>query len=266
MSTKYFLFKHGEKFILGISVCYLLYTIICAFITARLKIPDIDSKLLSLSTVIDRKLKTEVSPSISADRKDAAELAFRLTTPPPASLLLRAHLFGNLTSGGSDMRITTKDLLKKSEAQPSSDSEGVSQETTEFILKGGTADMALIQVRKFYKDQWWAESFTVGKGEIIGEGKKIGAEIVDFHTYCRLTEITPLAPKPFFTKKATVLRDEKDHFLGISMTEEKHTVAASQIAFENEKGQSYHVWIGELVKLGTETVTVCPVANTRSTH
>ena len=225
-----------------------------------------DSKLLSLSTIIDRKLKTGVPPLINADLKDAAELELRLTTPPAATLLLRPHLFSNFTSDGSRRDITTKDLLKKPEAQHSSGMEGAIQGTTEFILKGGTADMALIQVRKFYKDKWWAESFTVGKGEIIGGRKKIGAENVDFHTYCRLTEITPLAPKPFFTKKTTVLRNEKNDFLGISMTEEKHMVTTSQVAFENKKGESYNVWIGEVVKLGTETVTVCPVANTMSTH
>ncbi|TVM03305.1 MAG: hypothetical protein CV087_05760 [Candidatus Brocadia sp. WS118] len=266
MNIKYFVFKHFEKFILGIIVCYLIYTVICTFVTASLKIHNIDSKLLSLSTIIDRKLKTGVPPPINADRKDAAQLELRLTTPPAASFLLRPHLFSNFTSGGSNMDITTKDLLKKRETQLSSSMEGNIHGTTEFILKGGTADMALIQIRKFYKDKWWAESFTVGKGEIIGGGKKIGAETVDFHTYCRLTEITPLAPKPFFTKKTTALRNEKDEFLGISMIEEKHMVTTSQVSFENKKGESYNVWIGEVVKLGTETVTVCPITNTMSTH
>lgn len=266
MYIKYFLFKHIEKLIFGIVVYYLVYTIICTFITASLKIQNIDSKLLSLSTITDRKLKAGVPPPLNSKRKEAEQLALRFTTPPAASLLLRPYLSVNFTSGGSDMDITTKDLLKKPEMQSASGMEGTIQGTTEFILKGGTADMALIQVRKFYRDKWWAESFTVGKGEIIGREKKIGAEGIDFHTYCRLTEITPLAPKPFFTRKTTVIRNEKNEFLGVSLTEEKHMIPTSQIVFENKKGESYHVWIGELVKLGTETVAVCPVTHTMSTH
>ena len=266
MNIKYFIFKHFEKFILGIVVSYIIYTVFCTFLTASLRKHNIDSKLLSLSTIIDRKLKTGVPPPIDADRKDATQLELRLTIPPLASLSLNPHLFGSFTSGGSNMDITTKDLLKKSQAQLSSGMESIIPGTTEFILKGGTADMALIQVRKFYKDKWWAESFTVGKGEIIGGGRKIGAETVNFHTYCKLTEITPLAPKPFFTRKTAVLWNEKNDFLGVSMTEEKHVVTTSQVTFENKKGESYNAWIGELVKLGTETVTVCPVTNTMSTH
>lgn len=266
MNIKYFAFKHCEKFTLGIVVCYLIYTVICTFVIASLKIDNIDSKLLSLSNIIDRKLKTGVPPPINADRKDAAQLELRLTTPPAANLSLRPYLFGNFTSGGSNTDITTKDLLKKPEAQLSSDIEGIIPGTTEFILKGGTADMALIQVRKFYKDKWWAESFTVGKGEIIGGEKKIGKETVDFHTYCRLIKITPLASKPFFTKKTTALQNEKNDFLGVSITEEKHTISTSQVTFEDKTGEAYNVWIGEAVKLGTETVTVCPATNTMSTN
>lgn len=263
---RYFLFKHSEKFILGIIVCYLIYTIICTFIASSSKTQNIDSRLLSLSTIIDRKLKTGVPPPIDAERKEAEQLGLRFTDPPAANLLLRPYLSFDSTSGESNRDITTKDLLKKPEMQSSSDREGIIQGTTEFVLKGGTADMALIQVRKFYRDKWWAESFTVAKGEIIGREKKIGAETVDFQTYCRLIKITPLAPKPFFTRKTNVLRNEKNEFLGVSLTEEKHMIPTSQVVFEDKKGESYHVWIGELVKLGTETVAVSPVAHTMSTH
>lgn len=266
MNIKYFAFKHCEKFIFGIIVSYLIYAVICTFVIASLKIHNIDSKLLSLSAIIDRKLKTGVPPPINTDRKDAAQLELRLTTPPAASLSLRPDLFGNFIPGGSNRDITAKDLLKKSEIPPSSGMEGTIPGTTEFILKGGTADRALIQVRKFYKDKWWAESFIIGRGEIIGGGRKIGPETVDFHTYCRLTEITPLAPKPFFTKKTTALQSEKNDFLGVSITEEKHTITTSQVTFEDKTGETYNVWIGEVVKLGTETVTVCPAANTMSTN
>lgn len=265
MPVKYFLFKHIEKLILGMVICYLIYTIIYTFITTSLKTQNLDSKLLSLSTIIDRKLKMSMPQPLNVKRKEAEQLALRFTTPPAASLLLRPYLSVDFASDKSNLDITTKDLLKKPEMQISSGVEGA-QGTTEFILKGGTADMALIQVRKFYRDKWWAESFTVGRGEIIGREKKIGAETVDFHTYCRLTEIAPFAPKPFFTRKTVVLRNEKNEFLGVSQTEEKHMIPTSQVVFKDKKGESHHVWIGELVKLGTETVAVSPVTHTMSTH
>lgn len=266
MNMKYFIFKHFEKFIFGIAVGYLIYTVISVLITERLKTQNIDSQLRSLSTMLDRKLATSKPPSISADRKEAELLKLRLTTPPAANLLLRPYLFSNSLSDGSKTDITTRDLLKNQEMLPSSVTEDTAQGTTEFILKGGTADMALIQVRKFHRDTWWTESFTVGKGEIIGRERKIGAETVDFHTFCKLTEIIPFAPKPFFTRKTTVLRNENNEFLGVAQTQEKHMIPTSQIVFESIKGEPCNVWIGELVKLGTETVTVCPAVNTISTH
>lgn len=86
MNMKYFIFKHFEKFIFGIAVGYLIYTVISVLITERLKTQNIDSQLRSLSTMLDRKLATSKPPSISADRKEAELLKLRLTTPPAANL------------------------------------------------------------------------------------------------------------------------------------------------------------------------------------
>lgn len=258
MDIKNFIFKHIEKFALGIAVCYLIYTVIHTFITLHLETHRVDAQLQSLSGVIDKKLTTGAPPRAGAERKDAAQLESRLTTPPPANLLLRPYLFSKFIHGESNTEITTSDLLKKPEPGTSSRIEATFRGDTEFVLKGGTADMALIQVRKLHNDTWRIESFTVEKGKIIGKKKKIGAETVDFNTCCTLREIVPIAQKPLVMKKTMVLRNEKGDFLGTSITGEKHMISTSKIVFEDKKGDVYNLWIGELVNLGTETVTVCP--------
>src|SRR3972149_5627034 len=103
-------------------------------------------------------------------------------------------------------------------------------------------------------------------GETIGEKKIIGKETVDFDTYCKLIEIFPQAQKPFIIKKTTVIQNEKGEFLGSSFTEETHMISSSKIIFVDKKGESYNSWIGELVKVGTDTVTTCPLTNDSSTN
>ena len=53
------------------------------------------------------------------------------------------------------------------------------------------------------------------------------------------------------------LRDEKGEFLGTSITEETHMISTSKIVFETKK-ESCNLWIGELVNIGTDTITVQP--------
>lgn len=263
MDIKNFTFKHVEKFALGIAVGYLIYTMIY---TLNLGTHEFDTKLLSLSNVIDRKLKASMPPVLDNELKDAARLESRFTTPPPATHIQRPHLFGKFAKGETISGITTKDLLKKPELQTLPHSEVATPGSIEFTLKGGTADLALIQVRKLHKDKWLTESFTVENGKQIGGEKVINREPIDFNTHCRLIRIIPLAQKPLIIKKSTLLRNEKGEFIGTSLVEEKHMISTSKIVFEDKKGKSYDLWIGELVNLGTETVTVYSSVNTSSTN
>lgn len=265
MDIKNFTFKHVEKFALGISACYLIYTVIYTFITPGIEIQGIDAKLLSLSGIIDKKLKTS-SPPEAEEPKDAAQLELRFTTPPFPKPLQRPHLFSKFRKEEPISGITTKDLLKKPELQAIPRLDGIIPGNTEFILKGGTADLALIQVRKLHKDKWLTESFTVEKGEIIGEKKLFRKETVDFNTDCKLIKIIPSAQKPLIIKKSMLLRNEKGEFLGTSLTEEKHMISTSKIVFEDKKGDPYDLWIGELANLGTETVTIYSSVNISSTN
>ncbi len=266
MDIKNFTFNHGEKLVLVASIGYLIYIIIHTFITSNLEMHRIDTKLLSLSSAIDTKLKTSTPPAIDKELKTAAQLESRLTTPPAANLLQRSHIFSKFTTGKTISDITTRDLLKRPELQAFQRSEITAPGTTEFILKGGTTDMALIQVRKFYKEKWWTESFTVERGETIGREKTIGKEDVDFDTRCTLIEIIPFAQKPLIMRKTTVLRNEKGEFLGTSLMEERYMISTSKIVFENKKEESFDLWIGELVNLGTETVTIHSLANAASAN
>src|SRR3989304_3589624 len=191
MNIKNFVFKHVEKIVLSITICYLIYTSVHTFIILSIEVHSTDTKLLSLSNTIERRIKTSVPP---------------------------------------------------------------------------IADTELVQVRKLYKDKWWAESFIIEKGETIGEKKIIGKETVDFDTYCKLMEIVPHAQKPLVIKKTAVVQNEKGEFLGSSFTEETHMISVSKIIFEDKKGESYHVWLGESVKVGTDTVAVYPSTNASSTN
>lgn len=266
MDIKNFTFKHIEKFALGIMTCYFVYAIIHTFITSSLEVHEIDTKLLSLSNVIDRKLKTSMPPVLDTELKEASQLESRLSTPPPASLLQRPYLFSKFVKGEPIPEITTKDLLKKPALQSLSPSAIADPGNTEFILKGGTADMALIQIRKLCYDKWLTKSFTVEKGESIGREKIIGKEKVDFNTHCKLVEIIPFAQKPLAIKKTTILQNERGEFLGTSLAVEKYMVSTSKIIFEDKKGDTHNLWIGELVNLGTETVTVHSALNASSTN
>ncbi len=266
MNIKNFAFKHGEKFILGIAIGYLVYTVIHTFTIVNLRTHKIDTTLLSLSNGIDRKLRTSTPPALDKDIEDAAQLESRFTTPPSANLLQRPYLFSKSTRGGTISGITTRDLLKKPEVQTLSHLEVLTPGNTEFTLKGGTADLALIQVRKLHKDKWLTESFAVENGKTIGEKKVINREAVDFSTHCKLIKIIPLAQRPLMIKKSNLLQNEKGEFIGTSLTVEKHMISTSKILFEDKKGESYDLWIGEFANLGTETVTIYSPGNTSSTN
>lgn len=266
MDIKNFTFKRVEKFALGIASGYLIYALLHTFIVLHLRTHEIDTKLVSLSSVIGRKLKTSMPPAPDKDLEDAAQLESRFTTPPPATHVQRSHLFIKFTKGETISGITTKDLLKKPELQTLPHSEGATPGSIEFTLKGGTADLALIQVRKLHKDKWLTESFTVEGGKTIGGKKIIDREPVDFNTYCKLIKIIPSAQKPLIFKKSALLRNEKGEFTGTFLTEEKHMISTSKIIFKDKKGESYDLWIGELVNLGTETVTIYSSGNTSSTN
>ena len=266
MNIKNFIFKHIEKIALGITICYLIYTAVHTFIILNIEAHRTNTKLLSLSNTIARRIKTSVPPIVDTELKNDEQLALRLTSPPSASSLPRPYVFGKFTKEKTVSDITTKDLLKKPALQTTPRSEGIIPDEIEFIFKGGTADMALVQVRKLYKEKWWTESFTIEKGETIGEKKIIGKETVDFDTYCKLMEIVPQAQKPLVIKKTTVVQNEKGEFSGSSFTAETHMISTSKIIFEDKKGESYNLWIGELVKVGTDTVTVNPSTSVSSTN
>lgn len=265
MDIKNFIFKHIEKFILIISISYFVYTTIHTFIIRNSETRGINTKLLSLSATIDRKLKTSKPPDIRTELNNAAQLELRFTTPPPPNALQRPYIFSKFTNGDGTSDITTRDLLNKTDLQSHPGPEVDTPGDIEFIFKGGTADLALIHIRKLYKDKWWAESFTIGKGERIGGEKTLGGEAIDFNTHCKLVSIVLAAQKPFIVKKTLTLRNEKGEFIGTSLTEETHLISTSKITFEDKKSGSYNLWIGELANLGTETVTIHS-ANTSSAN
>ena len=253
MVIKDFIFKHIEKFIFGIAVCYLVYTAIHTY--------GMNKKLISRASIIGRKLETSTPPAIDTELKNAAELELRLTTPPSADPLQRPYLLCKPSTEAILSDMTAEGLLKKESRSPPH-LVATTPGDTEFIYKGGTADLALIQVRKLYKDTWRVRSFAVEKGKTIGEKKLLAKESLDFNTHCKLIEIIPFAQRPLVVKKTAVLRDEKGEFLGTTLTEEIHKILTSRIVFENDKGEPYNLWIGELVNLGKETVNITSKTST----
>lgn len=266
MRPKNFLFKYIEKFVLGIAVGYFIYTVFYTSMILKRKTHKVNTKLQSLSDVIERKLKMSEPPAISTKLKEAMQLELRFATPPKANFLQQFKIFRKPAKGESISDITMEDLLKKAELQAYPHLKVDVPGDREFIFKGGTPELALIQVRRLYKDVWWTKSFIVEKGKTIGEKKTIRGETIDFDTRCKLIEIVPFAQKPLMMKRASVLRDKENNFLGTSLTEEAEMISTSKIVFEYKKGKSYDLWIGEFVNLGTETVIVHPLTNTSLTH
>src|SRR3989304_7331283 len=125
MNIKNFIFKHIEKIALGITICYLIYTAVHTFIILNIEAHRTNTKLLSLSNTIERRIKTSVPPIVDTELKNHEQLALRLTSPPSASSLPRPYVFGKFTKEKTVSDITTKDLLKKPALQTTPRSEGI---------------------------------------------------------------------------------------------------------------------------------------------
>ncbi len=256
MDVKNFIFKHIEKIILGIAVSYLIYTIINTLIILNINNYKLNARLESLSNVVERKLETSAPPKIETELDDAVLLESRLTTPPSANVLQRPQVFSVFGKEETVQDIATMDTSAKEEIEISPVSESTISGDIEFTFKGGSADIVIIQVRKLHKDKWWIESFLAREGDIIGEKKIISGETVDFNTQCKLVEIVPVAQKQMVVKKQVSLKNEMGEFIGTSFAEEVHMISTSEIVFEYNKGETYNLWLGELVKLGTEITSV----------
>ncbi len=265
MDVKAILFKYVEKIVLGIAICYLIYTIIYAVIMPGVETHKINARLLSQSNTIDSKLKISKPPLIENERQEAALMELRFTTPPTAYPLQQSYILSKFTREEVASGINKRGILNEPEPQSLGRLEVPIPGDTEFTYKGGTAELVLIQVRKLYNDVWWAESFTVEKGQGIGQKKTIKKVPIDFDTRCKLREIVPFAQKAMTSNKTTIVRNDKGEFLGTKLDPEIHTITTSKIVFENKKGEAYNLWIGELVNLGTETVSVRSSTKTSST-
>lgn len=259
MNIKDFLFRHVEKCIVSIIVCYSIYTVHTLMVLNG-KTKEIDAKLQSLSDVIGRRLRTGAPPDIHISLTEADQLRIRFTTPANANPLPRFQIFSKFSREEMMSGITTEDLLKK-DLLSHPRLEVAEPGDVEFIFKGGTADLAMIQVRKLCGNVWWTKGFMVEKGKTIGEKTIVKKETIDFSTCCKLIEIVPSAQKLLSVKRTNVLRDENGNFLGTSITEESQSVTSSKIVFEYKGGKLYELWIGELVNLGLETATVHPPVN-----
>jgi len=260
MDVKAILFKYVEKIALGLAICFLIYTIIYAVIVPGLETHKITARLLSQSNTIDSRLKISKPPPIEMERKEAALMEKRFTTPfPIAKEFERADIFVTVTKEGTPPPPRGKGV------EPSGTFVAPIPGDTEFIYKGGTAELALIQVRKLQDNVWWAESFTVEKGQSIGQKKTIKKVPVDFDTHCKLREIEPFAQKAMTFNKTSIIRNDKTgEFLGTKLEPDKHAITTPKIVFENKKGEKYNLWVGELVNLGTETVSVSSSTKTSS--
>ncbi|MBM4055193.1 MAG: hypothetical protein FJ264_11115 [Planctomycetes bacterium] len=261
MDKNNLLFKHSGKFIFGVMACCFLYTMFHTFILLNSKTHKIVFSLDTSSNAIERKLSTSKPPEDEIVLTNAQQMELRFTEPPEPNALQRAYVF---TTSIKDSRenITISDLLKKRHYQDASRLTITEKGDTEFIYKGGTGDLALIQVRKLYQDVWRENSFTVSKGMSIGTNKIVGKETINFDTRCKLMEIIPFAQKPIITKKRILQKNEKGEFVGTTVMEEPHMITSSKILFKNRDGESYSLWAGELVNLGTETVSIVSSENT----
>ena len=246
--------KHSGKCIAGIMVFCLSYTMFHTFVLLNARTHKMVSSLEASSEAIERKPLTSKPPEVEISLANAREMELRFTTPPQPKILERAFVF---TPSIKDRRegITLRDLLKKRRYQDASRLTVTEKGDTEFIYKGGTEDLALIQVRKLYRDVWKESSFTVSKGMPIGEKRIIGKETIPFDTRCKLVEIIPSAQKPIIIKRRILQQNEKGEFVGTTIMEEPHMITSSSILFKNRDGELYNLWAGELINLGTETVS-----------
>ncbi|HHT9105335.1 MAG TPA: hypothetical protein ACFYD7_05610 [Candidatus Wujingus californicus] len=252
MDVKNFIFKHIEKIILGIAVSYLIYTVINTLIILNINSYKANTRLETLSNAVERKFETSTPPKIETESDGAELLESRLTISPTADVLQRPQVFSVF---GKEEAVQV-DTSAKKETKISQVSEITISGDKEFTFKGGSADIVLIQVRKLHKDKWWIESFLAREGDIIGERKVISGETVNFNTQCKLVEIVPVAQKQMVVKKTISIKNEAGEFVGTSFAEETHMISTSKIVFEYKKGETYNLWLGELVKLGTETTSV----------
>ncbi|MDR4507813.1 MAG: hypothetical protein MRJ65_06185 [Candidatus Brocadiaceae bacterium] len=261
MNLKNIVLKHGEKFIIGLIVCGLVYVTVYTYFLLNSKVQKIRDGFESYRRVVDNKLKTSKPMGIVTPLNHSVRLNDRFTSPPKARILPKPHIFWKLVNDEAISGVEAKDLLKKSDRENLPGLKVSVPGDTEFVYKGGTADLALIQVRKHYGEKWWEESFAVKKGEAIGRKVKTGKQTIDYDTRCKLVNIIPDTQKSLVLKKSQVLQDENGKFLGTSITDEIFKVTASSIVFTNDVGESYKLWVGERVNLGTQTVAVRKTTN-----
>ncbi len=249
-----------EKFVFGVVLCYLIYTTIHTLVLLNREAYEVDAKLQLLSDTMDRKLRTGKPPVPDLQFNDAELMELRFTTPPVAQVLQRPRVFRRSSREGIVARNIIKDIPVKDSGHETPVPD------TEFIFKGGTSQMALIQIRKLHNNIWWTKSFAIEQGKAIGEKATIKKEVIDFDTYCKLREIIPLAQKPVTFKKTNILQDEKGNFSGILLTEEIQMVSTPKIVFECREGKYYGLWIGESVSLSDGTVAAQVTADVLLTN
>src|SRR3989338_2980559 len=101
MNIKYFIFKHIEKLVLGIAICYLAYTAVHTFIIPSIEAHKTNSKLLSLS---------RVTLIIGLD----IESSFLINELELKVLSVLIILMPSITNGISDLRISCNRNLMRS--------------------------------------------------------------------------------------------------------------------------------------------------------
>ena len=113
----------------------------------------------------------------------------------------------------------------------------VATSVVEFALISASGDIALVEVRRFFGDEWLATKFSVRRGGLIG-GLQRG---VDYSTGCTLVDILTSAPR-------VVTRIKKVRTVGPAggveekEVEEKRTIRTNKVIYEDKKGHARMAW------------------------
>ncbi|MGR3177542.1 MAG: hypothetical protein ACUZ8E_05760 [Candidatus Anammoxibacter sp.] len=243
-------FLYFDKIAIGFAVLVFSYSIFNFF--TNIGKDDAVKKIEEFSPIVERNVKRGEPDEITE-----LDYAMRLE-----------GMFDNIPLP-VDIEIN-KPYKRKAPEKPSSDpglrvtqqQTGFEPGDTEIVYKGGTAQKAIIIIKKSTEEYELEQSFIILPGEKIGEYKPLNDKkrVEDFMTGCTLLSIEIDAKKSINSSKILVNLDDKGEFINTSLKSDPYRITTMKIIYKNERlgGAIKELLLGASANIGTVTPLLEP--------
>ncbi len=235
ITQKVKIYDYSQYIVLSLILVFFIYNVISILFISSHKEKTRWSNIMSTVKVVESNLRNSKPPELEEVSK--SYLVNNISDSPMVEPIKRASIF----VGPEEEQVLEGEFV-----------EGVQYEkvdipfATEIVFKGVADDIALINVRRKINEQWHEHSFSVKRGDRVGEEKIIGKRKVNFITNCILQDIINKAQRPVTVMKRIVILDEEGGFVGIRMVPgETYMKSTSKIIYKDEEGNAKEVWLGK---------------------